>query len=79
MVWAVFEVVSDATRVMEWALYIVQDGRHPDPQGKPFATGYWLFDEEDRDPAGYRSYVAAFIKAREEVARLNAEHLVSGQ
>lgn len=73
------EEVSDDDAVKEWTLYLVKEGENPDQQAKQFAKGYWFFGVEDRDPAGHRIYLEAYLRAMTEVDRLNAQLLADGE
>ena len=79
MVWEVYEEANDTGTVKEWAWYLVREGERPDLRAKPFAKGYWFFGKEDRDPAGHRIYIEAYLRAKTEADRLNAQPLADDE
>lgn len=79
MVWEVYEEGSEEDAVKAWTFYIVKEGESPGLQTKPFAKGYWFFGTEGRDAAGHRLYIEAYLRAKAEVDRLNAQPFVDGK
>jgi hypothetical protein len=70
--WTVCEYFIDKPTVRQWILHIVRDRGLPNSKAEPFARGHWFFGTKNGDPAGYRLYLEAVLRAEQKVAEFNA-------